>query len=118
MHHLDFIHFHLKEVDTTILTAKENEIDFRPDVQTVAVDNCGVATITVFTVEDFKIEGQGIEAFLLSIQEDAAYTIGKPSIATVYIKGTVIKEHPSSKRMALNLSKSSDIVQLKETDST
>ncbi len=81
-------------MDTIILTAKENEIDFRPDVQTVAVDNCDVAPITVFTVEDFKVEGQGIEVFLLSIAEDAAYIIGRPSIATVYIKGMIIKQYP------------------------
>ena len=70
----------------TLLTARETD-DFGLDVKAVAVDNCNMEPITVSAVADNKVEGQGIEVFVLSIQDDAAYINGKPSIATVYIKG-------------------------------
>ncbi len=56
----------------------------------VAVDNCGVGPITVSAVADNKVEDQGTEVFLLSIAEDAAYIVGNPPIATVYVKGTFL----------------------------
>ena len=76
-------------MDIALLTARETD-DFDLDVDMVAVDNCGVGPITVSAVADNKVEDQGIEVFLLSIAEDAAYIVGKPSIAIVYIKGRYI----------------------------
>ncbi|XP_072037114.1 uncharacterized protein [Amphiura filiformis] len=73
------------DVDITVLTARETD-DYTLDVQTVAVANCDMESIVVSAVADLKIEAQGIEAFLLSIPDNAAYIVGKPSIATIYIK--------------------------------
>ena len=78
------------EIDISLLTARETD-DFDLDVNMVAVANCDVGPITVSAAVDNKVEDQGVEVFLLSIVEDAAYMyiVGKPSIATVYIKGTL-----------------------------
>ncbi|XP_072021452.1 uncharacterized protein [Amphiura filiformis] len=72
-------------VDITPLTARETD-DFSLDVQTVGVANCDMEPIVVSGIEDLKVEAQGIEALLLSIPDNAAYIVGKPSIATIYIK--------------------------------
>ena len=73
----------------TLLTAWETD-DFGLDVKAVAIDNCDMEPITVSTVADKKVEGQGLELFLLSIPNDVAYINGKPSIATVYVKGKLL----------------------------
>ena len=77
------------DVDVNLLTARRPD-DFDLDTQTVSVVDCGLGPVVVSAVAENKVEGQGIEVFLLSIIPDAAYMIGKPSIATVYIKGMYI----------------------------
>ncbi len=78
----------LTVIAITLVTARETD-DFGLDVKAVPIDNCNVGPITVSAVADNKVESQGIEVFLLSIPEDAAYITNNPSIATVYIKGKI-----------------------------
>ena len=88
---LTYFSHSLTGIAITLVTATETD-DCEVDMKAVAIDNCNVGPITVSAVADNKVEGQGIEVFLLSIREDAAYIIDKPSIATVYIKGKSISQ--------------------------
>ena len=74
------------DFDVVLLTARETD-DFTLSVQMVSVTNFNVAPIVVSAIADNKVEDEGTEIFLLSIPDNAAYIVGQPSVATIYIEG-------------------------------
>ena len=68
------------------LTAVENT-DYSIDATTVTVPDGGMTAVIVSAMADGF--GEGTEQFEISIVLNAAYTVGTPSKATVYIKDVI-----------------------------
>ena len=68
------------------LTAVENT-DYSIDATTVTVPDDGMTAVTVSAMADGF--GEGTELFEISIVLNAAYTVGTPSTATVYIRDEI-----------------------------
>ena len=71
------------------MTAVEGT-DYSLDATTVTVPDAGMAAVTVSGMTDSFVEGA--ELFEISIVPNAAYTLGAPSKATVYIRDVVGSE--------------------------